>query len=1039
MALDPLGTYSFLPWLRRGIATTITGSPQGSSRATVPVDLLVTGDKVGGGTITQAIHRDVQLYGPGDIVGLDARAIFRMEPRHWITDFEPNYLPFVEFYDEDLPWRYTPAAPGANNPKRLTPWLALVVLSDAEGAEEFEDGEGAAPGAPLPHITVDDAALFPPADAMWAWAHVHVNRSLSAASETFSDDAGGVLGRFDNVMADNPDHGSARLICPRALQPNTPYHAFVVPTFESGRLAGLGLDPEAAPSATASAWAAYNGREQPTRYPYYHRWYFRTGNVGDFEYLVRLLQPRKVDPRVGQRDMDVQEPGADLPGVTDPSLGGVLRLGGALQIPEVNLDQAAKQERLKYENWDQPYPHAFQEDLAELVNLADDYLSGDASDPDPVITPPLYGRWHALTNRLLESPPTPPATLTNWVHELNLDPRWRVPAGFGTQVVQTNQEDYMAAAWNQIGAVLEANRRMRLAQLAREVGRRLHGRHLHAQLAADPGRVLALTGPVQRRVLADGVTVRHRVATSVAAAATVSTAMRRIARPGGRLIRRSGFEGGPAEAARLVARVARGEITAAPPKRAPRIPTGNVVAKRLAGRIGTQHRDLIDLLSDVERDRRLIDGFPRVPDFQITKPTRDPRQWDRGERDSPAAEGLKIALGELADVVTASTKAGHETPRDTLDVEGLAAQTLEALHPDVTIPRRVLDGLHIPLRLRDLVVEELKEAMAYPEIEIPMYKPLVDLSSELFLPNVNLIEQNSITLLETNQRFIESYMVGLNHELARELLWREYPTDQRGSYFRQFWDPKTQMSLPGETPEQRRERLRDIPPLHLWSRASNLGQHDNRELVPGTAEEEVVLVIRGELLKRYPTAVIYAQKAAWPKDSQGHDITTGEREPIHLTSAEQAATPPPAAKLRLPLYEAKIDPDIYFFGFDLTAEDAKGDVPNGDLGWFFVIRERPGEPRFGLDINRDGGLNVWNDLAWPDANPNQEPFIPAGAGAPTRNLTEPTAQADQEKHPQWDEDKALHWGSDLNSSEVAYILWQAPVLVAVHAEEMLGT
>ena len=32
-------------------------------------------------------------------------------------------------------------------------------------------------------------------------------------------------------------------------------------------------------------------------------------------------------------------------------------------------------------------------------------------------------------------------------------------------------------------------------------------------------------------------------------------------------------------------------------------------------------------------------------------------------------------------------------------------------------------------------------------------------------------------------------MVGLNHEFARELLWREFPTDQRGSYFRQFWDP----------------------------------------------------------------------------------------------------------------------------------------------------------------------------------------------------------------------------------------------------------
>ena len=61
-------------------------------------------------------------------------------------------------------------------------------------------------------------------------------------------------------------------------------------------------------------------------------------------------------------------------------------------------------------------------------------------------------------------------------------------------------------------------------------------------------------------------------------------------------------------------------------------------------------------------------------------------------------------------------------------------------------------------------------------------------SPKYFLPNINLIAPNSITLLETNQKFIESYMVGLNHEMARELLWREYPTDQRGSYFRQFWD-----------------------------------------------------------------------------------------------------------------------------------------------------------------------------------------------------------------------------------------------------------
>ena len=229
--------------------------------------------------------------------------------------------------------------------------------------------------------------------------------------------------------------------------------------------------------------------------------------------------------------------------------------------------------------------------------------------------------------------------------------------------------------------------------------------------------------------------------------------------------------------------------------------------------------------------------------------------------------------------------------------------------------------------------------MAYPEIDVPMYKPLVDISTELFLPNLNLIEQNSITLLETNQRFIESYMVGLNHEFARELLWREYPTDQRGSYFRQFWDPSGQLPVAGETPAQRRERLRDIPPMHLWSLGSDLGEHDHRELVPGTAEEEVVLVIRGELLKRYPTAVIYAHRAEWVRLGDGSIDPRAERILAPLVGAENADPPP--AKVRMPLYEAKVDPDVYFFGFDLTAVAARGETgesPDDDPGWFFVIR-----------------------------------------------------------------------------------------------------
>ena len=40
------------------------------------------------------------------------------------------------------------------------------------------------------------------------------------------------------------------------------------------------------------------------------------------------------------------------------------------------------------------------------------------------------------------------------VNELNLDPRYRAAAGIGTTVVQKNQEEYMEAAWQQVGKVL---------------------------------------------------------------------------------------------------------------------------------------------------------------------------------------------------------------------------------------------------------------------------------------------------------------------------------------------------------------------------------------------------------------------------------------------------------------------------------------------------------------------------------------------------------------------------------------------------------
>jgi len=146
-------------------------------RGSIDVSLQVNGEAIAGGAVSDPLPaRSVQLYGPGDIIGVDSKAIIRNEPRNWITNFEPNYIPFIEFYDEDFPWRYTPAKPSPDG-RRQRPWLALVVLEESE----FDDKSTDVLGRPLPYIIVEDAGQkFPPFDQLWAWAHVHVNSELGA-------------------------------------------------------------------------------------------------------------------------------------------------------------------------------------------------------------------------------------------------------------------------------------------------------------------------------------------------------------------------------------------------------------------------------------------------------------------------------------------------------------------------------------------------------------------------------------------------------------------------------------------------------------------------------------------------------------------------------------------------------------------------------------------------------------------------------------------------------------------------------------------
>ena len=123
------------------------------------------------------------------------------------------------------------------------------------------------------------------------------------------------------------------------------------------------------------------------------------------------------------------------------------------------------------------------------------------------------------------------------MHRLNLDPRFRVAAGFGADVVQANQEAYVDDAWQQIGDVLAANSRIRFLHLATEVAARWFTAQVQPLATAQPERAFALTAPVHARILGSPTTIAAQRRASLVPPVLTSAPLRRATRPGARLMR----------------------------------------------------------------------------------------------------------------------------------------------------------------------------------------------------------------------------------------------------------------------------------------------------------------------------------------------------------------------------------------------------------------------------------------------------------------------------------------------------------------------
>jgi hypothetical protein len=379
-----------------------------------------------------------------------------------------------------------------------------------------------------------------------------------------------------------------------------------------------------------------------------------------------------------------------------------------------------------------------------------------------------------------------------------------------------------------------------------------------------------------------------------------------------------------------------------------------------------------------------------------------------GAPTTPAQEFRAAATALFRDISAAPAEV---PPATTVDL-GEARQTLIArLDPRVTIAESVRKRIRLAADVAWQPKDPLEPIMAGPQFPQPMSEALIELSQDWLLPGLEQVPPNTVSLLRTNRRFVEAFMVGLNHELARELLWNEYPTDQRGSYFRQFWNVAGRVPEPGETGTP--ETVKDIKAIHAWGKTSALGENGTQ---PPDHPEPLVLLVRGDLLRRYPNALVYAVRAVQPAN-QPRELGTEERHP---------------------LFRGRLDPDVSFFGFTLDEQEVRG--AGADPGWFFVLQEQPSEPRFGLDIGDAPATSLvkWLDLSWGHlaADPaalRAVTYIDLNAPLPDTSHVVP--QPD-EPIVTWHADNGLG-ATGSSAASLAYITLQRPARVAIHGSQLL--
>ena len=937
-----LGFYS---WIARGLAPYRRRDDGDMTDPYVEAQVAITEELASGTNTPPAVTVTLGLASPRHVVGVEPGIVTRVWPKAGVTDAETDYFPLIEFADADFPWRYSPVRghdPDGGSTRQ--PWVALVVLRDDE--IEYRPAGPTRRLASIKVLSVP-ASLLPAAE-LHLWAHTQV---------TGAPDGGPAVGQ---VLRETPERALSRLVCPRFLGSKQSYRAFLVPTYLAGAQVGLG---QTVSNTRDLAWGGTSGGSPPAdvELPVYYEWSFVTGDVGSFYDLARRLVPRVLETS-GTRTMDVSAPGH---GQLD-NLTATVEVGGALRPFEADPYAWPPEDRAKWHDR-----------IAGILEPVIDLPDGDnEAPPKPTLAPPLYGRWYAGVAKLDGEPPDRPAP--PWFRDLNEAPHQRVPAALGAAAIQADQQALMASAWQQVDGLLAANQQLKQAQLAREASLQSYRRHL--AVTPRPGRLIQVVGAVLGRVrMPGGRTAVDAVRASRIPDGFLDPAWRRLTRPLGPLGRRQRRPDAtlPPEGRDTVEDLNDGRLDPSfpLPSQMPDGVVGPGAGARCPGclspalieaiaaltsaddvyRIGAalfiEGREYADYghLFRVEvmrigamlieaaatpgglaawRDRILREclGTPVSEDIDRAPPIAPPWRVDEPVPDDPGVPPGPAPPGTTPGPEEIEFRTGADALLDTLNAEPLPAPTftpvniavlrteiLRTVDPQRAIADAVWRRLSRPATWNP--ADRLEPLLVVPEFAQPMYEPLRDISTEWIMPGIGEIPANTMTMVTPNQAFIEAYMVGLNHEMGRELLWHEYPNDLRGTYFRQFWDVRGMRDAHSDP--------RDIKAIAGWG-PSELGT--NRPVPLG---ERIVLFVRGDLLHRYPQVVVYMAKATAPL-------------PVPPVPPE----PQPDDEEKYALFRGKLGSDAAIHGFDLTKDVARG--TQIEAGWYVVLQEPPGEPRFGM-------------------------------------------------------------------------------------------